>query len=195
MRKITLAAILILSMVILSACDAEVEAEIYVEHQEEVYDAEFEKEIEEQHNPNAIFLYDFDHMVQLMEDSFPFFGVAERRMGVDIHALAAETRRIIEGYPNTREELHEIVARNDAMLAEFWGLDDVYINDLLHALGLLRDLPYMDFLTFRSIVNTTFSGHCKDRILPMSMRLALTASILGNLFLAEIAPILVMPLF
>jgi len=44
-------------------------------------------------------LYDFDYMMQLMEDTFLFFGVAERRLGIDIRQLAQETRDIIENYP------------------------------------------------------------------------------------------------
>jgi len=44
-------------------------------------------------------LYDFDYMFQVMEDTFPFFGVVERRFGLDLHVLAEETREIIINYP------------------------------------------------------------------------------------------------
>jgi len=46
-------------------------------------------------------LHDFDYMIALMEDTFPLFGVAERRLGVDIRALAAGTRSLIENYPDS----------------------------------------------------------------------------------------------
>lgn len=49
------------------------------------------------------FLYDFDYLMQTMEDTFPYFGVAERRLGVDIRALGKETRAIIENYPYSLE--------------------------------------------------------------------------------------------
>jgi len=42
------------------------------------------------------FLEDFDYMMQAMEDTFPYFGLAERRLGIDIRELANETRTIIE---------------------------------------------------------------------------------------------------
>lgn len=38
-----------------------------------------------------------------MEDTFPYFGVAERRLGVDIRALGRETRAMIENYPYSLE--------------------------------------------------------------------------------------------
>ena len=54
-------------------------------------------------------LSDFDYMMQLMEDSFPYFGVAYRRLGVDIRALADETRSIIENYPYSMQELADSI--------------------------------------------------------------------------------------
>lgn len=53
------------------------------------------------------FLEDFDYMIQMMEDTFPYFGVAYRRLGVDIRELAAETREIIENYPYSFHPLAE----------------------------------------------------------------------------------------
>jgi len=50
------------------------------------------------------FLSDFDYMLQTMEDTFPYFGVAERRLGVDIKALGRETRIMIENYPDSLED-------------------------------------------------------------------------------------------
>ncbi len=48
-------------------------------------------------------LADFDTMIELMEETFPYFGVAERRLGVDIRALAEEKRSVIENYPESME--------------------------------------------------------------------------------------------
>lgn len=50
------------------------------------------------------FLHDFDYLMQTMEDTFPYFGVAERRLGVDIRALGRETRAMIENYPYSLED-------------------------------------------------------------------------------------------
>ena len=46
------------------------------------------------HNP---FLDDFDFLVYHLHESFPFFGVAERRLGIDLDELLTETR---EGVAN-----------------------------------------------------------------------------------------------
>ena len=47
------------------------------------------------------FLYDFDYMMQTMEETFPYFGVAERKLGVDIRAVGRETREKIRNYPDS----------------------------------------------------------------------------------------------
>ena len=57
---------------------------------------------EEEHKKEA-FLDDFDYMMQTMEDSFPYFGVAKRKWDVDIMALGRDTREIIENYPQSLE--------------------------------------------------------------------------------------------
>ena len=59
------------------------------------------------------FLSDFDYLMQAMEDVFPYFGVAERRLGVDIRALGRETRAIIENYPIATMYLGKIVEMSD----------------------------------------------------------------------------------
>jgi len=62
------------------------------------------------------FLYDFDHMMQLMEETFPYFGVAERRLGINIHELAANTREIIANYPYSLQlEAYELGIELDEM--------------------------------------------------------------------------------
>ncbi|MDR2167804.1 MAG: hypothetical protein LBE35_08165 [Clostridiales bacterium] len=45
---------------------------------------------------NEDLLYDFDYLMALMEENFPFFGLSERVNGVDIRQLAAELRAEIE---------------------------------------------------------------------------------------------------
>jgi len=72
-------------------------------------------------------LYDFDYMVQLMEDTFLFFGVAECRLGIDIRQLAQETRDIIENYPASMQGFAEelgIVIEDMPELDEqiFWSI-------------------------------------------------------------------------
>jgi len=81
------------------------------------------------------FLEDFDYMIQAMEDTFPYFGVAERRLGVDIRTLADETRTIIENYPYSMHS-HAIAA----------GLA-------------IEDMPEMDAQVFWSIVRHEFFDH------------------------------------
>lgn len=56
-------------------------------------------------NNNAnTYLDDFDYMMQTMEETFPYFGVAERKLGIDIKALGQETRSMIENYPSSMED-------------------------------------------------------------------------------------------
>jgi len=76
-------------------------------------------------------LYDFDYMMALMEETFPHFGVAERR-GIDIRALAAQTRQTIANYPSSM-----------AHVAAEFGI----------APG---DMPPMDANVFWSIVQNEF---------------------------------------
>ena len=81
------------------------------------------------------FLEDFDYMIALMEDTFPHFGVAERRLGIDIRELADSTRDIIKNYP--------------ASMAH-----------IAYELGLTTDdLPDMNALVFWSILRYEFFDH------------------------------------
>ncbi|MCL2377161.1 MAG: S41 family peptidase [Defluviitaleaceae bacterium] len=79
-------------------------------------------------------LYDFDFMVQTMEETFPYFGVAQRRLGIDIRELAAETRVMIENYPQSMQHV-----------AQEQGIA-------------LNQLPPMDEHIFWSIVRHEFFG-------------------------------------
>lgn len=81
------------------------------------------------------FLSDFDYMMETMEDTFPYFGVAERRLGVDIRALGIETRDIIENYPYSLE-----------VLANELGIS-------------LEDMPELDEHIFWSILRHEFFSH------------------------------------
>ena len=81
------------------------------------------------------FLYDFDYMTQLMEDTFPYFGVAERRLGIDIRALAQEARIMIENYPYSMQER-----------ASEFGIA-------------LEDMPILDEHVFWSIIFHEFFTH------------------------------------
>ena len=46
----------------------------------------------DKHFTSIHFLEDFDYLVFRMNESFPFFGVAMRRLGVDLGELLAYTR-------------------------------------------------------------------------------------------------------
>ena len=81
------------------------------------------------------FLEDFDYMMQTMEESYPYFGVAERKLGVDIRALAEETRDLIGNYPDSMEEVAAEV-----------GIA-------------LEDLPALDGQIFWSILRHEFFSH------------------------------------
>jgi len=81
------------------------------------------------------FLEDFDYMIQAMEDTFPYFGVAERRLGIDIRQLAAETRDIIENYPYSLH--HRAIAAGLA----------------------IEDMPELDVDVFWSILRQEFFDH------------------------------------
>ncbi|HDR5039280.1 TPA: hypothetical protein QCR75_005741 [Bacillus anthracis] len=81
------------------------------------------------------FLNDFDYMMQTMEDTFPYFGVAERRLGVDIRGLGRETRAMIENYPYSLE-------------------------GLANELGIsLEDMPELDEQIFWSIIRHELFSH------------------------------------
>lgn len=81
------------------------------------------------------FLNDFDYMMETMEDTFPYFGVAERKLGVDIKALGRKTRDMIENYPYSLE-------------------------GFANQLGIsLEDMPDLDEQIFWSIVRHEFFPH------------------------------------
>ncbi|MSU02556.1 S41 family peptidase [Tissierella pigra] len=80
-------------------------------------------------------LNDFDYMMQTMEDTFPYFGVVERKLGVDIRALGMETRTIIENYPYSLETT-----------ANKLGIS-------------LEDMPDLDEHIFWSIIYHEFFSH------------------------------------
>ena len=91
---------------------------------------------------DCIFLQDFDYMVQLMEDTFPFFGVAERRHGVDLRELLRESREFIAGYP------YSFVAI----------VDPTYI-DMLYEYGFkldLDNLPELNAHLFWGLLSASF---------------------------------------
>jgi len=80
----------------------------------------------------ADFLYDFDYMIDRMSKTFPYFGVIERRFGVDVMARAAEVRSLIENYPHSMKEE-----------ASFHGIS-------------FEDMPPMCRLVFWSIIRHEF---------------------------------------
>jgi len=91
---------------------------------------------------DCIFLQDFDYMVQLMEDTFPYFGVAERRHGIDLREKLQESREFISGYP------YSLIAKADSVDMAF-----------LHELGFsidLDNLPELDAHVFWELLLGSF---------------------------------------
>lgn len=132
MKRIIIVIILLLAtMPTLTACNTDDQAR----------SAEISQALEQQGKETAEgvvstekLLEDFDYMIQSMEDTFPYFGVAERHLGVDIRALSKEIRTKIEGYPETYQ-------------------------DIADELGIaMEDMPEMDEQIFWSILYIDFFG-------------------------------------
>jgi len=95
-------------------------------------------------------LYDFDYMMQLMEDTFLFFGVAERRLGIDIRQLAQETRDIIENYPASMQSFAEELG---IALEDMPELDEQIFGSIL------RHEFFLPLGGFAHTGNLTFVGY------------------------------------
>ena len=167
-RSIILSAIAVLTIsFILTACNTEEQyphETIDFPLVDQVHDLSSEDNGEQAHyaQPDATAftiadaLNDFDYMIRLMQDTFPFFGVAIRNPGafpfrvdergilqtaqpraesIDILALADKTRIIIENYPYSLQ---------------------VLADDLGIAFG---DMPEFDEHIFWSIVTHEFFSH------------------------------------
>ncbi|MBM7613802.1 S41 family peptidase [Alkaliphilus hydrothermalis] len=96
--RITMIAVLLMTLVVFTACgkaDEQLTTNEQMTSDEELTSEE-QLTIED-------FLSDFDYLMQTMEDTYPYFGVVERRLGVDIRALGRETRAMIENYPYSLE--------------------------------------------------------------------------------------------
>lgn len=121
LRRATVIAIILIAMLFFATCKNSDEQLV-------IKDSDEQLKMED-------FLYDFDYMMQTMEDTFPYFGIAERRFGVDIKALGIETRAMIEKYPYSLE-------------------------GLANELGIsLEDMPELDEHIFWSIIYHEFFSH------------------------------------
>jgi len=126
MKKILFALVLIVATVVLVGCGSRNR------------DSEEEPLV----RTDCIFLQDFDYMIQLLEDTFPFFGVAERRHGIDLREILQESREFIAGYP------YSLIAKAD-------GVDMTF----LHEMGLsidLDNLPELDAHVFWELLYGSF---------------------------------------
>lgn len=135
-HSIAIIAILLMAMLLFTACGNVVEqltADKELTTNEQLTSDE-ELTSEEQLTMED-FLSDFDYLMQSMEDTFPYFGVAERRLGVDIRALGRETRAMIANYPYSLEGL-----------ANEMGI-------------FLEDMPDLDEHIFWSIIHHEFFSH------------------------------------
>jgi len=98
------------------------------------YEAEFPTTMPEE-PAYCIFLADFDYMMQLMEDTFPFFDMVYRMYGIDIRAQGEIAREIVVNYPYS--------------LMEF-----------AYSVGMtIEDMPEMDEYVLWSILAHDFFGH------------------------------------
>jgi len=100
-------------------------------------------------------LSDFDYLANLMEETFHYFGVAKRTLGLDVEALIRDTRAKIENYPESMLEFAgEIGLTIDDMPAMdeqvFWSI--VYNDFILKFESGPWDYPlaHMGSLTFAS---------------------------------------------
>ena len=102
----------------------------------------------------GIFLYDFDFMMGAMEDSFPYFGVAMRRHGVDIRVLGHDVRAIIDNYPYSfdgfADELGiDLVTMPNLAPQVFWYILQSQFFDPIQGLGHAYALDYSFFNLLR----------------------------------------------
>jgi len=91
---------------------------------------------------DCIFLQDFDSMVQLLEDTFPFFGVAERRHGIDLREILQKSREFIAGYP------YSLIAKAD-------GIDMTFMYDMGFSID-VDNLPELDAHVFWELLLGSF---------------------------------------
>jgi hypothetical protein len=92
-------------------------------------------------------LYDFDYMMMLFEETSPHFGIIYRRLGLDVMEVAAETRELIENYPESLPRIQEII-RN-------LNLSEQAISDLLIGVLPMRGAPYINQFIFYNIIQGT----------------------------------------
>ncbi len=113
------------------------------------------------------FLHDFDYLMQTMEVTFPYFGVAERRLGVDIRALGRETRSMIENYPYSLEDRGNEVG---IFLEEMPDLDEhIFWSILYHEffsdfIGFGHAIPYnyQRYILFKPSYTSVRSSYYTD---------------------------------
>jgi len=84
---------------------------------------------------------DFDYMIEVLLNNFPYFGIAERRLGVNVEELIAETREAIVG---TRYSL--------TTNYNFWWVLDHYLFARVGYVGhLFIQAPEMIHLTLANV--------------------------------------------
>jgi hypothetical protein len=93
-------------------------------------------------------LYDFDYMIERLVDTSPHFGVIQRRLGLDVMAVAAETRGLIENYPQSLPQIREIIINS--------GMPEAAINIFLLTIEPMDFAPYINQFIFHHIVQGTF---------------------------------------
>jgi hypothetical protein len=93
-------------------------------------------------------LYDFDYMIERLVETSPNLGIIQRRLGLDVMDVAAETRGLIENYPQSLPRIREIISNS--------AYPESVINDFLLAVEPMDLAPYINQLIFHHIVQGTF---------------------------------------
>ncbi|MCL2168530.1 MAG: S41 family peptidase [Defluviitaleaceae bacterium] len=57
-------------------------------------------------HPNRAYIEDFEYMLEILMDNFPYFGVAEREFGAQVERIAETTRRALITGGDVRDSAH-----------------------------------------------------------------------------------------
>ena len=98
------------------------------------------------------FLYDFEYLVQSMEESFPFFEVAQRRYGIVFDDMVATTRNFITEFPHSLPYIRAM-ALETSINNNWWTLEQIEEKmDIFFPEGILT----LDQHAFFGIIRFTF---------------------------------------
>ena len=111
-------------------------------------------------------LQDFDILIQLMDETFQYFNVVERKLRLDVDELIRDTRVKIETYPHS-------------------------MYDFASDLGIApEDIPPMDEQILWGIIEHDFFVHFRDINAPMSLSMAHLGVVFYESFFGSRIPVL-----